>query len=51
MMSRGYEKLCQVYRLGYSEGLGNAWNTKGSDERNAAAALLWKKRREIRLHW
>jgi hypothetical protein len=49
--SKGYAKLCQVHRIGYREGLGNVWKVKGSEERDAAAALLWKRRREIRLEW
>ena len=51
MMSRGYAKLCQVERIGYREGLGTAWKIKGSDERSTLAALLWKRRREIRREW
>jgi len=29
----------------------NAWNERGSDERNAAAGLLWERRKEICLEW
>jgi hypothetical protein len=49
--SRGYQKLSQLSRMGFRPGLGNAFKEKSSDERNAAAALLWKRRREIRLEW
>jgi hypothetical protein len=49
--SLGYAKLCQLERIGFRPGLGNAWKQKGSDERNAAAALLRKRRHEIRLEW
>jgi hypothetical protein len=49
--SKGYAKLSQLSRMEFSPGLGNAWRQRGSDERNAAAALLWKRRREIRLEW
>lgn len=49
--SKGYAKLSQLSRIGFRPGLGNAWKEKGSDERNAAAALLMKRRREIRLEW
>jgi hypothetical protein len=49
--SKGYEKLCQLDRIGFRPGVGNAWSEKGSDERNAAAALLRKRRREITLPW
>jgi hypothetical protein len=49
--SIGYSKLCQLDRIGFRPGLGLAWKQKGSDERNAAAALLFKRRREIRLTW
>jgi len=49
--SRGYSKLCQLQRMGFRSGLGNTFKEKGSEERNAAAALLWKRRKEIRLTW
>jgi hypothetical protein len=49
--SQGYAKLSQLSRMGYGPGLGNAFKEKGSDERNATATLLWKRRREIRLEW
>jgi hypothetical protein len=49
--SRGYEKLSQLSRIGYSPGLASWANEKGSDERNAAAELLRRRRREIRLEW
>jgi hypothetical protein len=49
--SRGYAKLSQLSRIGFRPGLGNSWKERGSEERNAAAELLWKRRREIRLEW
>jgi hypothetical protein len=49
--SKGYAKLCQLDRIGYREGLGNCWKQKESPERNEAALLLWKRRKEIRLTW
>lgn len=49
--SKGYAKLSQLSRIGYRPGLGNAWEQRGSDERNAAAALLRRRRREVRLQW
>ncbi len=49
--SRGYEKLSQLSRLHYNPGLASWADEKGSDERNAAAALLRKRRKEIRLQW
>jgi hypothetical protein len=35
----------------YSPGLASWEHERGSDERNAAAALLWKRRKQIRLEW
>lgn len=49
--SKGYEKLSQLSRIGYSPGLASWANEKHSEERQAAAALLMKRRREIRLTW
>jgi hypothetical protein len=49
--SKGYEKLSQLSRMGYSPGRAGWEHEKGSDERNASAALLWRCRREIRLEW
>jgi hypothetical protein len=48
--SKGYRKLSQAVRLGFKPGpiFGER---KGSEERNAAAALLWSRRREIRRTW
>lgn len=47
--SRGYAKLSQLARMGYAPPrLGFA---RGSDERNAAAALLRARRREIVRTW
>ena len=48
--SKGYRKLSQAVRIGFNPGLGFGEH-KGSDERNAAAALLWARRREIRRTW
>ena len=50
--SKGCAKLSQLVRIGFRPSpCGHAWEQKGSEERNAAAALLWKRRREIRLEW
>jgi hypothetical protein len=49
--SKGYEKLSQLSRIGFRPGLGNAFRQKDSDQRNAAAELIRKRRREIRLQW
>ena len=49
--SIGYRKLSQLARMHYVPGCECAWDRRGSDERRAAAALLWKRRREIRLQW
>lgn len=49
--SRGYEKLSQLARVGYNPGLASFEKEKHSEERNAAAALLARRRREIRLEW
>jgi hypothetical protein len=49
--SKGYAKLSQLARMHYSPGLASWENERGSDERNAAAELLRKRRREIRLEW
>jgi hypothetical protein len=49
--SKGYAKLSQTVRMGYREGLGTCWKTKGSPERTEAAKLLWKRRREIMKFW
>lgn len=49
--SKGYAKLSQLARIGYSPGLGSWAKEKGSDERNAAATLLRRRRREIRFQW
>jgi hypothetical protein len=48
--SKGYRKLSQCVKMGFRPGplFGQF---KGSEERNAAAALLWKRRREIRKEW
>ena len=49
--SRGYAKLSQLSRIGYNPGLASWEHRRGSEERQAAATLLRKKRREIRLEW
>jgi hypothetical protein len=49
--SKGYAKLSQLSRMGYSPGLASWEHEKGSDERNVASALLRKRRREIKLQW
>jgi hypothetical protein len=49
--SKGYAKLSQLSRIGFRPGLGNGFREKGSDERNATAALIKKRRKEIRLEW
>lgn len=51
MASKGYEKLSQLARLKYEPGLASWERHKGSEERNAAAELLRRRRREIRLEW
>lgn len=48
--SKGYRKLSQAVRVGFRPGPMFGMH-KGSDERNAAACLLWAKRREIRREW
>lgn len=49
--SKGYAKLSQLTRIGYRPGLANWSKERGSEERSAAARLLWRRRNEIRLHW
>jgi hypothetical protein len=49
--SKGYVKLSQLSRIGYNPGLASWEHRRGSEERQAAATLLRKKRREIRLEW
>jgi len=49
--SRGYAKLSQLSRIGYDPGPASFEHRRDSDERLAAAALLRKRRREIRLEW
>ena len=46
-----FAKLSQLSRMGYRPGLAGWEHEKGSDERNAAAPLLWRRRQEIRLEW
>jgi hypothetical protein len=48
--SKGYRKLCQCDRIGFKPGI--FFNeAKGCEERNEAAKLLWKRRREILRDW
>ncbi|SPF51068.1 hypothetical protein SBA4_4590031 [Candidatus Sulfopaludibacter sp. SbA4] len=49
--SRGYVKLSQLSRMGYNPGLASWRSERGSDERRAAARLMARRRREIRLEW
>lgn len=49
--SKGYEKLSQLSRMGYQPGRANWDNERGSEERQAAATLLRRRRHEITLHW
>jgi len=49
--SKGYAKLSQLSRMGYEPGLASWAREKNSDERNAAAQLLRRRRQEIRLTW
>jgi hypothetical protein len=48
---KGYAKLSQLARMRYNPGLATWANQRGSDERAAAASLLARRRREIRLEW
>lgn len=48
--SKGYRKLSQCVRLGFRPGWAFG-RDKGSEERIAAARLLWQRRREIRREW
>ena len=48
--STGYRKLSQAIRIGFNPGpMFGVF--KGSEERNAAARLLWTKRHDIRKNW
>jgi hypothetical protein len=49
--SKGYAKLSQLARMRYSPGLASWEHKRGSEEREAAARLLARRRREIRLQW
>jgi len=49
--SKGYAKLSELARMGYNPGVASWANRRGSEERSAAAHLLAKRRREIRLEW
>jgi len=48
--SKGYRKLSQCVRVGFKPGLLFGQH-KGSEERDAAASLLWARRREIKKEW
>ena len=47
--SKGYRKLSQLSRMGFRLELSlDRWaQLKGTEERNAATELLWKRKREI----
>jgi hypothetical protein len=46
--SKAHTKLAQLSRIGFTPPLDErAWKEKGSPERQAAAALLWKRRHEF----
>ncbi|MGP0076212.1 MAG: hypothetical protein ACLPWF_30185 [Bryobacteraceae bacterium] len=49
--SKGYAKLSQLARIHYNPGLATWASQRGSEERAAAASLLARRRREIRLQW
>lgn len=49
--SKGYAKLSQVSRCGWQPGRGGWDRRRGSEERNAAAALLRSRRKEILTTW
>jgi hypothetical protein len=49
--SKGYAKLSQLARIHYNPGRASWENERGSEERSAAARLLARRRREIRLEW
>jgi hypothetical protein len=49
--SKGYAKLSQLARMQYDPGRASWENRRGSEERDAAARLLARQRREIRLQW
>jgi hypothetical protein len=49
--SKGYRKLSQLARMKYEPGLASWEHERGSEERQAAAALLRNRRRLIRLEW
>jgi len=49
--SKGYAKLSQLARIGYSPGLATWEKQRDSEERQAAASLLARRRRDIRLQW
>lgn len=49
--SKGYAKLSQLGRMGYNPGLASWEHERRSEEREAAARLLARRCREIRLQW
>lgn len=49
--SVGYAKLSQLSRMRYDPGRASFAERRGSEERDAAAELLKRRRREIRLEW
>lgn len=48
--SKGYRKLSQCCRMGFRPGP-MFGQFKGSEERSAAARLLWTRRHDIRRNW
>ena len=48
--SKGYRKLSQCARMGFKPSA-MFGEFKDSEERNAAASLLWAKRKEIKRDW
>lgn len=49
--SKGYAKLSQLAWMGYEPGLASWEKERGSEKRSAAARLLARRRREIKLEW
>lgn len=47
--SKGYAILSRLSIMGYRPGAGIDW--RGSEERSAAASLLWSRRKEILRAW
>jgi hypothetical protein len=48
--SKGYRKLSQLVRMGFRPSL-SIQDASDPGARNAAAALLWKNRRDIKRNW